>query len=230
MNYDPTKIEHLCAQTTRKMGFFNKADVLILIDDRVEWVSVKKFVISFNQMDKRRIGDYAKAWNMPEEVTEIFKRYCGEHRYRPQDLLDEKRLRGISDERRFKMNELSQVQREQVLDFLNENKRKIVRDVVHGSGKASAKWMLIVQEENGNPIRSAIVPMSLIIEYCSGGASITDRGNIRLGELTIQRKGGDAGRATARMLQFKFSPKKVFDLQGVHIIEKPTSSTNIDTS
>ena len=39
----------VCAQTTRRMGFFNKADVLVLVDDNVEWISVKKFIASFNQ-------------------------------------------------------------------------------------------------------------------------------------------------------------------------------------
>lgn len=31
----------VCAQTTRKVGFYNKADVLVLVDGNVEWISVK---------------------------------------------------------------------------------------------------------------------------------------------------------------------------------------------
>ena len=36
-------------------------------------------------------------------------------------------------------------------------------------------------------------------------------GNLRIGRITMQRKGGDAGRATAKMLQFKINPVLLFD-------------------
>ena len=41
------------------------------------------------------------------------------------------------------------------------------------------------------------MPIDKVIECCMGGASITDRGNLKLGELTIQRKGGDGRKPTA---------------------------------
>lgn len=56
----------VCAQATRKMGFFNKADVLSLVDDNVEWISTKKFTASFNQIDKRWVRTFAELWNMPD--------------------------------------------------------------------------------------------------------------------------------------------------------------------
>ena len=134
--------------------------------------------------------------------------------------MDDKQLEQISDKRRFNTNELSEVQREQLLDFLNENRKNIVKDAVGGNGKASAKWMLLIEEKDGSPHRSALLPIDRVIEHCIGGASITDRGNIKLGELTIQRKGGDAGKHTAQMLQFKFSPRGLFDMQGIEVIER----------
>ena len=112
------------------------------------------------------------------------------------------------------------MQREQALDFFNDNQQKIVKDVVSGRGKAAAKWMLVVEEEKDSPKRSAIIPRSLAIEYYVGGAAITANGNIKLGNLTVQRKGGDSRAKTAQQLQFKFSPKGIFDLQGVKIINK----------
>jgi len=42
-----------------------------------------------------------------------------------------------------------------------------------------------------------------------GSIVITDRGNIRIGKITVQRKGGDAGRETAKMLQFKINPAEI---------------------
>ncbi len=61
----------MCAQTTRNIGFFNKADVLVLVDNNVEWVSVKKFTASFNQIDKRRVDEFAKLWHMPDYIRDI---------------------------------------------------------------------------------------------------------------------------------------------------------------
>lgn len=42
--------------------------------------------------------------------------------------------------------------------------------------------------------------------YSSGDILITKQGSIKLGKITIQRKGGDGGRDTANMLQFKIDP------------------------
>ena len=83
--------------------------------------------------------------------------------------------------------------------------------------------MLIVEEKNNAPYRSMIVPINRIVKYCSGGASITKNGNLKLGELTIQRNGGAR---TAQMLQFKFSPKGVFDMSGVDIVQKSQTMTS----
>ena len=46
--------------------------------------------------------------------------------------------------------------------------------------------------------------------YSQGGVSITQSGNIKIGKITIQRKGGDNGRPTANMLQFKLDPTELF--------------------
>ena len=35
---------------------------------------------------------------------------------------------------------------------------------------------------------------------------ITKQGNLKIGRITMQRKGGDGGRETAKMLQFKINP------------------------
>ena len=168
--------------------FSTRADILVLVESNVDWISVKKFTASFNQIDKRWTDAYAELWKMPKDVIEIIKRYCGEQGYRPRDLLADEQLKSISDIRRFNMNELSQVQREQILDFFNANQKKIVKDVVSGRGKAAAKWMLIVEEENDSPKRSAIMSISITIEYCMGEAAITKQGNIKLGNLTQFRE------------------------------------------
>ena len=138
----------VCAQTTRRMGFFNKADVLVLVDDHVEWVSVKKFTASFNQLDKRWVDDFARLWKMPDSVISSLKMYCGEDGYGPADVS------GLAshtrDARRFYMDELPYDKQEQVLAFLNKNKKRIIRNVMAGRGRAAARWMLVVEERRGN--------------------------------------------------------------------------------
>ena len=89
----------VCAQTTRKMGFYNKADVLVLVDGNVEWISVKKFIASFNQVDKRWVDVFADLWKMPDAVTDSLRMYCGEEGYRPGDVC--KTISSLRDPRRF---------------------------------------------------------------------------------------------------------------------------------
>ena len=40
---------------------------------------------------------------------------------------------------------------------------------------------------------------------------MTPRGSISIGKITVQRKGGDGGRDTANMLQFKINPAELID-------------------
>jgi dissimilatory sulfite reductase (desulfoviridin) alpha/beta subunit len=47
--------------------------------------------------------------------------------------------------------------------------------------------------------------------YGEGTVVITRNGNLKIGGITMQRKGGDGGRETAKMLQFKINPAKLFD-------------------
>jgi len=44
----------------------------------------------------------------------------------------------------------------------------------------------------------------------NGEIEITNRGNFKIGRITMQRKGGDGGRDTSKMLQFKVNPIELF--------------------
>jgi len=46
--------------------------------------------------------------------------------------------------------------------------------------------------------------------FGNGNIEITARGNFKIGRITMQRKGGDGGRETAKMLQFKINPAELF--------------------
>ena len=46
--------------------------------------------------------------------------------------------------------------------------------------------------------------------YGSGEIRITNQGSLKIGKIGMQRKGGDNGRNTAKMLQFKINPMELF--------------------
>ena len=47
--------------------------------------------------------------------------------------------------------------------------------------------------------------------FGNGEVKITPRGSFKIGNITVQRKGGDNGRETANMLQFKINPAELID-------------------
>lgn len=71
--------------------------------------------------------------------------------------------------------------------------------------------MLVAQRINKNA-RWVLKPMNFCMNYFGNGEIIiTNRGSFRIGKITMQRKGGDGGRNTANMLQFKINPAELFD-------------------
>ena len=50
----------------------------------------------------------------------------------------------------------------------------------------------------------------VINHYSNGDVIISPKGSLRIGRIGMQRKGGDAGRHTANMLQFKINPAELF--------------------
>lgn len=108
-------------------------------------------------------------------------------------------------------NEMKKEQQEKVLNFFSKNKFLIVSDILKGRGKFSAGWMLVIlklKENNKWVLKSINHAMNFFAE---GAVTITPRGSLKIGRITMQRKGGDAGRETAKMLQFKINPVKLFD-------------------
>ena len=70
--------------------------------------------------------------------------------------------------------------------------------------------MLVIQKVGD--VRWVLKPMNYVLNhYGAGEVSITPRGSLKLGRVTVQRKGGDGGRKTANMLQFKVNPTELFD-------------------
>ena len=101
--------------------------------------------------------------------------------------------------------------RELIVDFFSENKILIVSDILKGSDEFPVNWMMVVlKKKNENP-EWVLKHINQVLNVFGGGeVRITSRGSLRIGKITVQRKGGDAGRETSKMLQFKINPMKLF--------------------
>ncbi len=72
--------------------------------------------------------------------------------------------------------------------------------------------VIIKNKLNPKAILWALEPIEIAINLFGNGSVIaTKRGSIKLGKITMQRKGGDNGRPSANMLQFKINPTLLVD-------------------
>lgn len=157
----------------------------------------------FNQIDKRWIKSYEEMWKIPKNISKILKHFTGEK---------SPYIKKPKDERRMFANELKTQDQEDLLNFLQNNKTLIISDILKGRGKLAAEWMLVILKIQGEEIKWALKPINFVLNYFgNGNVSITPRGSFKIGKITIQRKGGDGGRPTANMLQFKINPCELLD-------------------
>ena len=207
MKYNLEEIEYV--EAVKISGFKTDVQVQVRIKLKkaldVENLQVK--LVSnpkgFNQIDKRWIDNYAEMWDIPAEIISILKHYTGE--LTPT-------IKNPKDKRRMFANEFSDSEQKKIIEWLGKTQSLIVSDILKGSGKFAAEWMLVAQKVEKNA-RWILKPMNFCMNYFGNGdIIITNRGNFKIGKITMQRKGGDGGRDTAKMLQFKINPAELFDL------------------
>ncbi|MBP5412166.1 MAG: hypothetical protein J6Y47_02795 [Bacteroidales bacterium] len=207
MKYDISEIEYVRAV---KISGHYKADIQVQVSIKlkkaidVENLQVKLVsnLRGFNQIDKREVETYANMWPMPDYIISILKRYTGK---------EKPNIKHPLDPRRMNANEFSANEQQKILRWLKKNQVLIVSDILKGQGKFAAEWMLVAQRIGVNA-RWILKPMNYCINFFGNGdIQITPRGNFRIGRITMQRKGGDGGRESAKMLQFKINPAELFD-------------------
>jgi hypothetical protein len=208
MNYKLQYIESVSA--AKPHG--KKADVIVRIRinqgqkqilDKVEGVSIK-LVSSphgFNQIDKRWLTNYARMWRMPPDVVAALKLYLGETTPNTPS----------KNANRMFLNEIDPAQKKAVIDFFTENRAMIVSDLIEGDGADSAKWMMVAFKATDRPRWVIKSSADAVRFFGEGKVEMTSAGNLRIGRITMQRKGGDGGRDTANMLQFKINPVSLFE-------------------
>lgn len=198
LNYKTDDVESVVA--TKPHG--EKADVEVRVKtksgEKKEGISIK-LVSSpngFNQIDKRWLSHYVKMWKMPADVETALKYFVGETApYKPS-----------RDPSRMYLDELDPAVQKSVVDFFSSKKDEIVSDLFAGDGVHAAGWVMVAFKATENTrwvIRSDAETARF---FGDGKVEITSRGNLKIGRITVQRKGGDGGRETAKMLQFKINP------------------------
>lgn len=207
MNYDLKEIEYVNAVVLH--GY--KADVNVQVQVKlktaldteniqVKLVSNKK---GFNQVDKRWLKSYSELWNIPEKVYIALQHFTGE--LKPYKT-------GTRDPRRMFLDEMSLEDKDLIINWFTSNKTLVLSDIIKGRGQFSAEWILVAQKVN-NDARWVLKNINEALQhYSDGDVTITPRGSIKIGKVTVQRKGGDNGRDTANMLQFKLDPTELFEI------------------
>lgn len=206
MEYDLKEIEYVLAIKISGYKTDVQVQVTIKLIKEIDVQNLQVKLVSnakgFNQIDKRWVDKYAEMWNIPNKINNLLKLYTGE---------TEPNIIKTKDSRRMYANEFTPQEQKQLVSWINKNKSLIVSDILKGRGKFSAEWMLVAQKVEKNA-RWILKPMNYCLNFFGNGdVLITNQGNIKIGRITMQRKGGDAGRETANMLQFKINPAELFD-------------------
>jgi hypothetical protein len=209
MEYNINDIEYVKAS---KIKGSYKADVQVRIQITIKLKSQSdiqnlqvKLVSNpqgFNQIDKRWVDKYVELWNIPKDITKLLKLFTGEIKPTKKKL---------KDSRRMFLTELENEDQEKIFDFFKHNRILIISDLLKGRGEFSADWVLVILKANGENkwvLKSINEAMNI---FGSGDIRITSQGSLKIGKIGMQRKGGDGGRDSAKMLQFKINPVELFD-------------------
>ena len=206
MQYDLNEIEEITAVVLHGYKADINVQVQIKLKSAVDTENIQVKLVSnkkgFNQVDKRWLAHYREMWNIPEYIYKLLQHYTGE--LKPYKL-------GVRDSRRMFIDELTTQEQHLLLEWFSNNKTLILSDIIKGRGQFSAEWILVAQRLNNNA-RWILVNINQALQhYSEGEVRVSPRGSIYIGRVTAQRKGGDNGRDTANMLQFKLDPTQLFE-------------------
>ncbi|MBQ3088173.1 MAG: type II restriction endonuclease [Clostridia bacterium] len=210
MMYDLDEIEYVHAEKIGQKGYKSDINVVIKIYikkkhlETIENIQVKLVSSKdrgYNQVEKRKVEHYIHDWHISPEVETLLKLYDGELPPRPNSR----------NPKRMFVDEFTIEEQELLLNFFQKNLIMIISDVIRGRGRFAAEWSLIIQKYDDIYKWKLLAVNEVISIYADDcKASFTKQGNIRLGTITLQRKGGDKGADTANMLQFKANPLILF--------------------
>lgn len=194
---------------------FKKADIQvrveIVIDDilHVENISLKKSNKSagFNQVDKRPVLTYKQTWKFNENTSKWLRLFTGD--ILPEEILSKKELKDIKDKRRLFLYEMPAKELKNIIQFFQKNKTLIISDILRGRGGLSAEWFLVTRKNNDDSVDWILKDINTVCNfYSQGEVEISHRGSLKIGRVTMQRKGGTPDPTS---LQFKINPLALFE-------------------
>jgi hypothetical protein len=203
MGYDLKKIERVKAIIiTGSHKTDVQVQITIYLKEAIARENLSVKLVSnpqgFNQIDKRWVDKYVEMWNVPDDITRLLKLFTGE--IKPKQS-------GLKDQRRIFLNEMTKNDQNKIINFFTKNKILVVSDILKGNDEFPVNWMLVVlKKKNQNP-EWCLKHINHVLNVFGGGdVRITNKGSLKISKITMQRKGGDAGRETSKMLQFKINP------------------------
>ena len=209
MSYKIDDIEFVKASKVRgqyKADIQVRITILIKLKSQEDLQNLQVKLVSnpqgFNQIDKRWVDKYVELWNIPSDVVRILKLFTGEIAPTKNSL---------RDPRRMFLDEMSESDQNKLINFIKENKILIVSDLLKGRGEFSADWTLVILKVNGENAWVLKSINHVMNVFGAGDIRITREGSLKIGKIGMQRKGGDGGRDTAKMLQFKINPVELFE-------------------
>lgn len=185
-----------------------KPDILVEVIDSQNkksqaWISIKlvsNISQGFNQVDKRWVDDYSRLWPIPAGTSDLLKLFTGD---KPHSVSNSR------DARRLFLTEFSLSDQQIIKNFFTTNKNLVISELFEGRG-IKANWMMVTARSEEDTYWK-IQPMTKALNiFSTGPVQITAQGSLKIGAVTMQRKGGDNGRPTANMLQFKANPLLLF--------------------
>ena len=143
-------------------------------------------------------------WNIPKDIENILRLFTGKTEPRNKKML--------KDQRRMLLTEMPPSDQEKIIRFFSKNKILVVSDVLKGRDKFAADWMLVILKKDRDSYEWVLKDINTVMNiFGQGDVRITKQGSLKIGQIGMQRKGGDAGRESAKMLQFKINPCLLFD-------------------
>lgn len=207
MQYNLNEIEYVKADVLSGYKTDVNVKVQIKLKTAIDTENVQVKLVSnpkgYNQVDKRWLKAYNELWNFPDNVYIALQHFTGELK----PYIDNPR-----DERRMFLPEMTEQDRNAILNWFTVNKTLVISDVVRGRGQFCAEWILVAQKTD-NKARWVLKNINEALQhYSQGDVCVSPQGSLYIGRITVQRKGGDGGRETANMLQFKLNPAELFDI------------------
>lgn len=201
MGYDITQIKSVKAVVLHGYKADINVQVFVFYKESVDIRNIQVKLVSnkkgFNQIDKRWVKNYQELWQFDDKICELLQYFTGELKQ--------------GDKKRLFISDFNETEQNLLLTWFKNNKILVLSDILRGRGEFSAEWVLVAQKlpQNARWILKNI--NEVLQHYGNGEVIVSPRGSLKIGRVTMQRKGGDNGRVTANMLQFKIDPTELFD-------------------